>query len=170
MTPVDQVIVVRLTADTPGRVSFSAQLRGERNDAHSNYATDYFRMDGYGTDGLIVRGKSADYLGVPGKLRYQSRLRALPRGGDIQVVDDDLVVSNADEVVLVVAAATNFVSYKDVSADPDARVERVMKAARGQDVRRVESGARRRAPAPVPARGAAPRRDRGLRCCRPTSA
>ncbi len=128
-TPVDQVIVVRLTADTPASISFTAQLRGERNQAHSNYATDYFQMDGYGADGLVVRGKSADYLGVPGKLRYQSRLRAIPRGGEMNVADDELVVRAADEVLLLVAAATNFVNYKDVSADPDARVNGVMKAA-----------------------------------------
>ncbi|GAG85319.1 unnamed protein product, partial [marine sediment metagenome] len=42
----DQVIVVRLTSSEPGSVSFRAQLRGFRNLAHSNYATDYFRMDG----------------------------------------------------------------------------------------------------------------------------
>jgi alpha-L-fucosidase 2 len=132
VTPADQVIVVRLTADTPGRISFTAQLRGERNAAHSNYATDYFQMDGYGSDGLIVRGKSADYLGVAGKLRYQSRLRAVPRGGEMRVADDDLIIRNADEVVLLVAAATNFVSYKDVSASPDARVDAAMKAVAGK--------------------------------------
>ena len=43
----DQVIAVRLSADRPGSLSFSAQLRGFRNTAHSNYATDYFRMDGF---------------------------------------------------------------------------------------------------------------------------
>jgi len=130
-TPVDQVIV-RLSADAPGKVSFTAQLRGDRNQTHSNYATDYFQMDGYGPDGLIVRGKSADYLGAAGTLRYQSRLRAIPRGGDMKVVDDDLIVRNADEVVIVIAAATNFVNYKNVSADPDARVGAVMKAAAGK--------------------------------------
>ena len=34
-SPVGQVIVVRITADRPGRVSFKAQLRGQRNTAHS---------------------------------------------------------------------------------------------------------------------------------------
>ena len=62
----DQVILVRLTASKPGSISFRAQLRGCRNQAHSNYATDYFRMDGVGQDGLMVHGKSADYLGVEG--------------------------------------------------------------------------------------------------------
>jgi alpha-L-fucosidase 2 len=132
VTPVDQVIVVRLTSDTPGRISFVAQLRGERNQTHSNYATDYFQMDGYGSDGLVLRGKSADYMGVAGKLRYQARLRAIPHGGALTVVDDTLTVRGADEVTLLVAAATNFVNYKDVSADPTARVDRDMTAVAGK--------------------------------------
>jgi len=132
VSPVDQAIVVRLTASEPGSVSFSAQLRGERNQAHSNYATDYFRMDGNGGDGLIVRGKSADYLGVEGRLRYVSKLRAIPRGGEMKVVDDTLIVRGADEVLLLVAAATSFVDYRDVSADPAKRVDDALRAAAGK--------------------------------------
>ena len=81
-------------------------------------------MDGDGGDGLVLRGKSADYLGVPGRLRYVARLRAVPRGGEMKVVGDTLVVRGADEVLLLVAAATNFVDYRDVSADPERRVGR----------------------------------------------
>ena len=65
----DQVIAIRITADHSGSISFSANLRGVRNQTHSNYATDYFRMDPYGNDGLILTGKSADYMGVEGKIR-----------------------------------------------------------------------------------------------------
>ncbi len=128
-SPVDQVIVVRLTADRPGRISFKAQLQGERNSAHSNYATDYFRMDGAPPDGLVVRGKSADYMGVTGALRYESRLKALPEGGSMSLDWDELIVTGADSVTLLVAAATNFVSYKDVSGDPRARVDAVLSPA-----------------------------------------
>jgi alpha-L-fucosidase 2 len=128
-SPVDQVIVVRLTAEPPGRLSFTAQLRGDRNQAHSNYATDYFRMDADGPGSLVVRGKSADYLGVAGRLRYTVRLRALADGGRMGVEDDRLVVREASSVTLLVAAATSFVNYKDVSADPDARVNAVLRAA-----------------------------------------
>ncbi|MCX6568272.1 MAG: glycoside hydrolase family 95 protein [Candidatus Aminicenantes bacterium] len=131
-SPVDQVIVVRLTADRPGRISFRAQLRGERNEAHSNYATDYMRMDGFGPDGLVVRGKSADYMGVEGKLRYEARLLARPEGGGLTVDWDELVVVGADSVTLLVAAATNFTSYKDVTGDPAARVDAALKAAAGK--------------------------------------
>ncbi|MGZ5480274.1 MAG: glycoside hydrolase family 95 protein, partial [Candidatus Aminicenantales bacterium] len=123
VSPIDQVLVIRLTADAPGRISFRAQLRGERNEAHSNYATDYFRMDGLPPDGLVVRGKSADYMGIAGRLRYEARLKALPEGGTMAVGEDELVVTGADAATLLVAAATNFVTYKDVSGDPAARVE-----------------------------------------------
>ncbi|WP_228486365.1 glycoside hydrolase family 95 protein [Paludibaculum fermentans] len=129
VSPVHQVVLVRLTANQPGRISFTAQLRGYRNTAHSNYATDYFQMEGQGSDGLVLRGRSADYMGVGGKLRYEARLRASATGGTVRVDDDVLSVSRADAVTLVIAAATNFVNYKDVTGDPAARVEQVMKAA-----------------------------------------
>jgi len=139
VSPIDQVVVVRLTADRPGSISFTAQLQGCRNEAHSNYATDYFRMDGQGPDGLVVRGKSADYMGVEGKLRYEARLKAVAAGGAVSVDWDELSVKNADAVTLLVAAATNFVSYKDVSGDPAARAEAVMKAAAGKTFEAIKA-------------------------------
>ncbi|MBC7350709.1 MAG: glycoside hydrolase family 95 protein, partial [Candidatus Aminicenantes bacterium] len=125
-SPVDQVVVIRLTADRPGSLSLVVNLRGCRNQAHSNYATDYFRMDGYGQDGLILRGKSADYLGVQGQIRYEARLKAKADGGSILVEDTDLIIKQADAVTLYLAAATNFVNYNDVSADPHQRVEETL--------------------------------------------
>ncbi|MCX6574725.1 MAG: glycoside hydrolase family 95 protein [Candidatus Aminicenantes bacterium] len=131
-SPVDQVIVVRITADRPGQISFKAQLQGERNEAHSNYATDYFRMDGLPPDGLVVRGRSADYMGVTGALRYESRLKALPEGGTMSLDWDELSVAGADAVTLLIAAATTFVNYKDVNGDPRARVEAALAAPSGK--------------------------------------
>lgn len=124
----DQVIVVRMTADKPGHISFTANLRGERNDTHSNYATDYFRMDPYGSDGLILTGKSADYMGVEGKLKYEARIKAIPEGGSMKTDDVNLIIENANSVTIYFAAATNFVNYKDVSADQHQRVTDYFKA------------------------------------------
>lgn len=118
----DQVIVIRITASKPGSISFTANLRGERNQTHSNYATDYFRMDPYGNDGLILTGKSADYMGIEGKLKYEARLKALPEGGTVKTDDVNLIIENANSVTLYFAAATNFVNYKNVSADQHQRV------------------------------------------------
>ena len=119
----DQVIVVRITASKLQSVSFTVSLRGVRNDQMSNYATDYFRMDGLGPDQLILTGKSADYMGIEGRLRYEARLKVVPEGGKMTIDDTDLKVENADAVTLYFTAATNFVSYNDVSADQHAKAE-----------------------------------------------
>ncbi|MGB5304072.1 MAG: glycoside hydrolase family 95 protein, partial [Gemmatimonadota bacterium] len=125
---VDQVLVIRISADRPGAVTFSANLHGVRNPAHSNYGTDYFRMDGIPRADLRVTGKSSDYLGIEGRLRYEGRLRARVHGGTSEIDYRTLRVQDADEAVLVFAAATSFVDYRDVSADPAARVEAALSA------------------------------------------
>ncbi len=122
----DQAIVVRLTASKPGSISFKANLRGVRNQTHSNYATDYFRMDPVGNDGLALTGKSADYMSVEGRLRYEARIKVVSEKGTIKTLGVDLLVENADAVTIYFVAATNFVNYKDVSADQHGRVERYL--------------------------------------------
>ncbi len=122
----DQTILIRLTADQPGSISFDAELRGVRNSAHSNYATDYFRMDEVGEDQLKLTGKSADYLGVEGQLSYEARIKAIPEGGTISTDNDKIKIQNADAVTLYFVAATNFVNYKDVSGNESQRVEEAL--------------------------------------------
>ncbi|WP_167613690.1 glycosyl hydrolase family 95 catalytic domain-containing protein [Maribellus sediminis] len=128
----DQVILVRLTTSKPGSLSFKAQLRGVRNAAHSNYATDYFTMDEVDEDGLMLNGKSADYLGIEGKLKYKVQLKAFSEGGTIRTEDDYLIIKNANAVTLCIAAATNFVNYKDVSADQNKRVANFLEGMKGK--------------------------------------
>jgi alpha-L-fucosidase 2 len=121
-SPIDQVIVIRLTASKPGSITFVANLQGVRNTEHSNYGTDYFMMDGEQPNSLILHGRSADYLGVPGRLRHYCRLQAYAEGGTVSVDDINLRVSGADAATLIFAAATNFVTYKDATGDPRKRV------------------------------------------------
>ncbi len=137
----DQVILIRLTANKPGAISFIANLRGVRNQTHSNYATDYFRMDPIANDGLAVTGKSADYMGIEGKLRYEARIKAIPEGGSIRTVGTDLIVENADVVTIYFVAATNFINYKDVSADEKERVKKYLKNISGKNYIDLQSTA-----------------------------
>jgi len=137
----DQVIVVRITADKPNSISFTANLRGERNQAHSNYGTDYFQMDPYGNDGLVLTGKSTDYLGVAGKMRYEARIKAVPEGGTMKTDGVDLVIENANAVTLYFAAATNFVNYKDVSADQHRRVDNYFRGIEGKSFNAIAASA-----------------------------
>nr|WP_290928577.1 glycoside hydrolase family 95 protein [Haliscomenobacter sp.] len=137
----NQVVVLRLTASEAQKISFKANLRGVRNPAHSNYGTDYFTMDPYGQDGLMLKGKSSDYLGVEGKLRFEGQVKVVAEGGTVRTDDVDLWVEKADAVTLYFNAATNFVNYHDVSADPHARVEAVWKNMAGKSYTQIRDAA-----------------------------
>ena len=119
----DQVIAIRLTASKPGMISFEVEMRGSRNVEHSNYGTDYFRMDGEGGNELVLRGRSADYLGIESKMLYEGRARIENQGGQLSRDDSRIKIENADAVTIYYVAATNFVNYKDVRADQAQRVQ-----------------------------------------------
>ena len=138
---VDQTIAVRISADKAGSISLDAELRGVRNNSHSNYATDYFRMDGLGNDQLKLTGKSADYLGVDGQLKYEARIKAIPEGGSMTLKGSRLKIENANAVTIYFVAATNFINYKDVSADEHARVEEMMAHMEGSSFTKVKQSA-----------------------------
>ena len=96
----DQVMVLRLSADKPKQISFDAQLdRPER-----------FETTGDGNDGLLMTGQLDN--GTDGKgVRYVARIRVLNRGGKVSVNGNVLSVSNANEVVLLIAAGTDYQGF-----------------------------------------------------------
>lgn len=138
---VDQTIAVHLIASKPGMLSFSTELRGVRNQSHSNYATDYFRMDGANENELVVRGKSADYLGIEGKLKYEARVKVDAEGGKLIRKGAKIYVENANSVTIYFVAATNFVNYKDVSANQEKRVQEYLKGLENKNFATVKNAA-----------------------------
>jgi alpha-L-fucosidase 2 len=112
-SPVDQVIVVRLTADKPGQISFTASMRNPQK-----------AMIGVeGSDTLVMRGVNGSAQGIEGALRFQSRVRVLTSVGKTIVEENKLSVSGADSAMLLIAVATSYKSFKDVSGDPEALVK-----------------------------------------------
>jgi alpha-L-fucosidase 2 len=132
----DQVIVVRLTCDKPGQVTFTARL----DSPHP------------GTQTLVVgkvlalRGRLREYMNKrtkekrPSVLKFEARLGWQAQGGKVEVAKDDLDVKGADSATLVLAAATSFKNFKDVSADPKQRCDDAIKSlrARSYEVLRKE--------------------------------
>ncbi|MGA2501365.1 MAG: glycoside hydrolase family 95 protein, partial [Tepidisphaeraceae bacterium] len=109
-SPVDQVIVVRLTADKPGQINFTAAMATPQK---ATIATE-------GGDTLVMRGQNGDAQGIAGALKFQARVRVRAQGGKITATNDSLTISAADSATLLIAAATSYKNYKDVSGDPEA--------------------------------------------------
>jgi alpha-L-fucosidase 2 len=90
----DQVIVVRLTADAPGKVSFSASL-DRTQDARST-------VDGSNRIDLV--GGLAGGRG----LAFRAGLEIVAEGGRYEPFIERIAVEEADAATLVLAAATSF--------------------------------------------------------------
>jgi alpha-L-fucosidase 2 len=93
----DQVMVLHLSADKSKQISFDARLdRPER-----------FETTGDGDNGLLMTGQLDN--GTDGKgVRYVARIRVLNRGGEISVHGNVLSVRRANELVLLIAAGTDY--------------------------------------------------------------
>ena len=93
----DQVIVVHLTSDKPGRLSFTAQLNREV-DAES------FSVD---NNGLVLCGQ-ADRGKPTAGTHFIARLEAVSESGTISSQDGVLRVENANTVTLFLSAASDY--------------------------------------------------------------
>ncbi|WP_443751283.1 glycoside hydrolase family 95 protein [Asticcacaulis solisilvae] len=118
VSPVDQVLVVRLSADKPGRINL-----------HCEYDTP--QRAGTGLDGgqLLLKGYNSSQQGIDAALTYEARLMTRRSGGTETSGPGDIVITGADEVVLLVAMATSFKSWNDVSGDPAALNRAVLQKA-----------------------------------------
>jgi alpha-L-fucosidase 2 len=115
----DQVIVVRLTASRPGKISFEARLQTPQRATVEATADGDLVMRGVNGDGA---GNTADGRSMAGALRFEARVRVLPSGGTRRASADAQIVRDADAVTLLIGAATSYRTYEDVTADPRARV------------------------------------------------
>ncbi|WP_348269485.1 glycoside hydrolase family 95 protein [Edaphobacter paludis] len=132
----DQVLVVRITADQPARITLHARLGSIQPSAKSHYIEDdRIVMDGMAE--TVTTGRSAHPV-IPAEIHWQSQLRVIPEGGtlthdrmkqDEERVSACLSVAKADAVTLVMAATTNYVGWNDIGADARGRVDAMMKAA-----------------------------------------
>ncbi|MBS1797937.1 MAG: glycoside hydrolase family 95 protein [Acidobacteria bacterium] len=136
------VIVVRLTADRRGQISFQTALQTPQRAA---VAVE-------NADTLVLSGTGGSERGIEGKLRFEARVRVLADGGRTGSVCENnpalaapfslsnsgsdsklepralavdaancLSVTNADSATILISAATSYVNYHDISADESAR-------------------------------------------------
>lgn len=114
-SPVDQVIALRITADRPGQVSLTVALKTPQKGSAAAEGADTLVLRG-------VNGSAGRAPEVQPALRFEARVRALAQGGQVTPGKDSLTITGADSVVLLLAAATNFRGYDDLTGDPEAVV------------------------------------------------
>jgi len=102
----DQAVVVRVSGDTPGSVSFAVQLKREADAKAASPEAN----------GIVLRGQT-----VSGGVTFECRLEARAEGGQVKSTPDGLSVEGANAVTLLVTAGTNYkLHYPDFKGDDPA--------------------------------------------------
>lgn len=124
----DNVIIVRLTSDKPGALSFTAKY---------NSPLDHIVLKK--NNKLILAGQGATHEGIPPAIKVENQVYAQSTDGTVTVESDKITVSNATVVTLYISAATNFVNYRDVSGNQSKRASDYLKAALKKSYEQVKS-------------------------------
>jgi alpha-L-fucosidase 2 len=124
-SPVDQVIVMRVSATRPGQgggsLSFSL---GASSPQQANTRTD--------GDELILEGTNGAAEGIAGALKFQTRVTITLEGGSLRADGQQIHVRDARSALITIACATSFRRYNDVSGDPAALNDATLRAAAGK--------------------------------------
>lgn len=106
-----QVIVVRLTASKPGKLSFSAGMNSPLQKSAKAIDANTFE----------VTGISSTHEGVTGQVKFNAQSKIINKGGTASIENDMIKVNHANEVIILISIATNFVDYNTLTANETER-------------------------------------------------
>ncbi len=93
----DQITVIRVTSSEKGSISFTARLSREQNRYVESLSSKR-------NNSIVMKGN----CGGNGGSDYSVVLSAFPEGGTVETIGEHLIVSEADTVLLFLAAASTF--------------------------------------------------------------
>jgi len=112
---VDSVIVIRLTADQPGKITFTASLNSPQqhrvNIQHNQ---------------LLMSGITGDHENMKGQVKFETLVHPEVKGGQVSQSDTSFTVRGADTATLYISIGTNFKNYHDLSGDADGRTREAL--------------------------------------------
>ena len=115
----DQVIIVRLTADMPGKINFVASMASPEKVVVSIHNKDELELD----------GRTTDHEGIKGELKFSSLVKIVNSGGEITSNDTSLSVTGADTATIYISIASNFINYHELDSDQIKRAENYLSEA-----------------------------------------
>lgn len=108
-SPTRQVIAVHIEADRPGALDLDIGLNSPQDAAVTVSGNT-----------LLLAGRNRAEKTIAAALRFEARVRVLPTGGKIEAGKTGVSVRGANAVTLLIAIATSYRGFADVSGDPTA--------------------------------------------------
>lgn len=124
----DQVIVVKLSASQPGQITANVFMNSPIDKTVASTEGNQILLSGVGTN----------FEGVKGKVKFQGRLEAKNKGGEVSASNGILSINKADEVTLYISIATNFKNYQDITEDEVAKSKSFLEKAINKDFETIK--------------------------------
>ena len=105
----DQIVVMRVVSDKSRGVNFTARMTSPHEGCHTKAVGD---------DQLALRGQVEN-----GVTKFEARLLVSADGGEVEITDDHVEIRKADFATLLLAAASSFRKYQNVSDAPTKRCD-----------------------------------------------
>ena len=120
----DNVIVVQLKASKKGALTFNVDFASQLQSSVAAAATK-------GGNLLSATIEGVEQEGIKAGLTASCRVK-VEADGTVKHLEQTLRVENATTATLYIVAATNFVNYKDVSGDAEAKALQALSVIRGK--------------------------------------
>ncbi|MFT3753117.1 MAG: glycoside hydrolase family 95 protein [Paludibacter sp.] len=116
----DQLVVIRLTADKKAQLSFTTSFTGPLK---KNRVTAEVRTVGRNVLSIISKCTKNKEENIPNLLCANTLIKVMAEGGKQRADSNSISVQQADVVTIYISSATNFVNYKDISANAEQRAK-----------------------------------------------
>ncbi|MGH7991764.1 MAG: glycosyl hydrolase family 95 catalytic domain-containing protein, partial [Limisphaerales bacterium] len=104
----DQVIVVRLTANKPDSINFTATMNTPQNPSAVIASGKCLKLTG-------TSGRHAQQAG---QVKFEALTDVENEGGSVTAKGSLLIVANADAVTLLVSCGTSYINWQNASGNP----------------------------------------------------
>ncbi|MDN3669366.1 glycoside hydrolase family 95 protein [Echinicola jeungdonensis] len=125
----NDVIMVRLSADKPGQITCTINMTSPHDNAEARVREDQ----------LTLSGVSRTHDDQRGGVKFQGRIKANHKSGELAVKDGLISVKNADEVTLYISIATNFKNYKDLSVEYEKKAKEILEKALTKEYKEIKN-------------------------------
>ena len=107
------VIVVKISANKPKQISVEIEMKTP--------STEHSQPEIVAkSDTLVITGKNGAAAGIAGALTFQARIKVTAEGAKPIASADRVQIKNANSVTILIAMATSFKRFDDVSGNPEA--------------------------------------------------
>lgn len=113
---IDDVIIMRISANKAAGITLTITMKSP----HSNRKV--FTTGKH----LYLTGTTGNSDNKTGKVRFETQVKPVIKGGTLVASDSTLTINAADEVLLYISTATNFKNYKDLSENASTKATTIL--------------------------------------------